>query len=167
MRVGRPVGPLESPHPAFDPDMSRLCGQDLQAGPSPAEVRWHLSFCPRILIALSSLTHSELTRAELAHSELTRSEPLALNPLSLIMSSFYRSDASQSSRSSKVMTRSDSSALGRPTKAKQSTHFSAVTGNRAYDNTLQINGNVAEKVSSYNMLVSPMLYRRITLTPCQ
>ena len=157
MRVGRPVGPLESPHPAFDPDMSRLCGQDLQAGPSPAEVRWHLSFCPRILIALSSLTHSELTR----------SEPLALNPLSLIMSSFYRSDASQSSRSSKVMTRSDSSALGRPTKAKQSTHFSAVTGNRAYDNTLQINGNVAEKVSSYNMLVSPMLYRRITLTPCQ
>jgi len=67
------------------------------------------------------------------------------------MSSFYRSDASQSSRSSKVMTRSDSSALGRPTKAKQSTHFSAVTGNRAYDNTLQINGNVAEKVSSYNI----------------
>lgn len=83
------------------------------------------------------------------------------------MSSFYRSDASQSTRASRGMTRSDKSAVAHPTKAKQATQLSAVTGNRAYDNTLQINGHVAEKVSSYNVSVSSMLYTRSVLTPCQ
>jgi len=70
------------------------------------------------------------------------------------MSSFYRSDVSQSSRASKVMSKSETSAVGRPTKAKQATHFSAVTGNRAYDSTLQINGNIWDNVNSYNIVVS-------------
>ena len=83
------------------------------------------------------------------------------------MSSFYRSDVSQSSRASKVMSKSETSAVGRPTKAKQATHFSAVTGNRAYDSTLQINGNIWDNVNSYNMSVSSMLCPGIALTSCQ
>jgi len=67
------------------------------------------------------------------------------------MSSFYRSDISQSTRASKSTTGSETSAVRRPAKARQMTQLSAVTGNRAYGNSLQINGNVAEKASSYNI----------------
>jgi len=67
------------------------------------------------------------------------------------MSSFYRSDVSQSTRASKSITGSETSAVRRPTKARQVTQLSAVTGNRASGNSLQINGNVAEKASSYNI----------------
>ena len=35
--------------------------------------------------------------------------------------------------------------------AKRMTHQSAVIGNKAFDNTLQINGHVADKVNSYYM----------------
>jgi len=42
--------------------------------------------------------------------------------------------------------------------------MSAVTGNRAYDNTLQINGPVADQVSSNFMSVLPFPHVESSLT---
>jgi len=67
------------------------------------------------------------------------------------MSSFYRSDVGQSTRASKSITGSETPAVWRSTKARQATQVSAVTGNKAYGSTLQINGNVWDNVNSYNI----------------
>jgi len=71
------------------------------------------------------------------------------------MSSFYRSDVSRSTRDSGGSLGSTGSEY--PAGAKRVTQLTAVTGNRAYDNTLQINGPVADQVSSYVMSVLPVL----------
>jgi len=47
------------------------------------------------------------------------------------------------------------------------TRQSGAIGNRAYDNTLQINGHVADKVSSYNMSVLLILEPSDVLTEYQ
>jgi len=67
------------------------------------------------------------------------------------MSSFYRSDTSNSAHDTRNASRSSVSVFGHPVEANQVTRQSGAIGNRAYDNTLQINGHVADKVSSYNI----------------
>jgi hypothetical protein len=69
------------------------------------------------------------------------------------MSSFYRSDASQSSRYSKSGAGSSASAIARLTDTKQVTQQSAVVGNRARGSALQINGHVADRITNLNLLV--------------
>jgi hypothetical protein len=66
------------------------------------------------------------------------------------MSSFYRSDVSLTTHSSKSEAESSVSAVGRLTDAKQVTQLSAVFGNRARDSSLQINGHVADEVNNFN-----------------
>ncbi|KAI4906138.1 hypothetical protein J4E90_010811 [Alternaria incomplexa] len=65
------------------------------------------------------------------------------------MSSFYRSDVGRTIRDSKGEDKSAMSVLESGKGAKRVTHQSAVIGNKAFDNTLQINGHVADKVNSY------------------
>jgi hypothetical protein len=75
------------------------------------------------------------------------------------MSCFYPSHASNSARDSTGMSGSATSAFGlfAHAKADRATQLSKVIGNKAYDNTLQINGHVADNIRSYNMSVLHML----------
>ena len=74
------------------------------------------------------------------------------------MSSFYGSDISRSIRDSKGETGSSISVLGQHAGAKRVTQQSAAIGNKAYGKSMQINGHVADKVSSYAMSVPLMLH---------
>jgi len=67
------------------------------------------------------------------------------------MSSFYRSDVGRTIRDSRGESGSAMSVFESAEGAKRMTHQSAVIGNKAFDNTLQINGHVADKVNSYYM----------------
>ncbi|KAH8637246.1 hypothetical protein IG631_09081 [Alternaria alternata] len=66
------------------------------------------------------------------------------------MSSFYKSDFSQSNRSSKDRAGSSASAIGQLTGAKEVTQITAIIGNRARDSALQINGHVTDKINHFN-----------------
>ncbi|KAI4699871.1 hypothetical protein J4E89_011045 [Alternaria sp. Ai002NY15] len=65
------------------------------------------------------------------------------------MSSFYRSDIGRTIRDSRDENASAKSVFESAGGEKRVTHQSAVIGNKAFDNTLQINGHVADKVNSY------------------
>ncbi|UPX16445.1 uncharacterized protein EKO05_0006844 [Ascochyta rabiei] len=66
------------------------------------------------------------------------------------MASLIRSDASLSTRFLTARIGPAASTADRLTNTKQVTQFSAVTGNGARDDALQINGHVAEKLNNFN-----------------